>query len=110
MGVRQAWRLGAAALVAGLFASQQASAVDLVFEELVFMSCQDVHDLPAADRQAVGEYLAQRSASYRGVEWPLPGEFGDDVGVLAVAACTMNPSENLFSVIDRVIVATYPAN
>ena len=63
--------------------------------------------LPAADRQAVGEYLAERSATHRGVAWPLPGEFGDDVGVLAVAACTMNPSEHLFSVIDRVIVATY---
>lgn len=110
MAMKNGWRLGVAALVTGLFVSQQASAIELVFEELVFLSCQEVHNLPAADRQAVGEYLAQRSANYRGVAWPLPGEFGDDVGVLSVAACTLNPSENLFSVIDRVIVATYVAN
>ena len=44
MGFRQSWRLGAVALVAGLFVSHQASAQDLVFEELVFLSCQEVHD------------------------------------------------------------------
>lgn len=107
MALKHCGRLAVAALAAGLFVSSQASAVDLVFEDLVYLSCQDVHEMSAADRQAVGEYLAERSANRHGVDWPLQEDLGDDAGFLVVGACTMNPHAYLFAVIDRVIVSTF---
>ena len=110
MAFRKSWQVAAAALVTGLFVSSQASAVDLVFEELAFLSCADVHAMEANDRVAVGEYLAELSATRNAVGWPLPDDGGDDVGVLVVAACTMNPNAYLFAVVDQAITATYTGN
>jgi hypothetical protein len=107
MALKRFGMLASAALAAGLLVSTQASAVDLVFEDLVYLSCQDVHEMSAADRQAVGEYLAERSADRHGVAWPLENDLGDDTGFLVVGACTMNPDAYLFAVIDRAIVATF---
>ena len=78
------------------------------FDQAVFYSCDEAQAMTPQARRALAEMLAERSAIYRGVAWPLPDQLGDDAGLLVRGICTMYPEANLFGVLDRVIRATYP--
>lgn len=100
--------VAAAALIAvtSLWGPAQAQQ-SMAFDQAVFMTCTDVHAMEPEDRQSVAEMLAERSAMHHGVAWPLPDDLGDDAAILVRGVCTMDPQANLFSVIDRVIKATF---
>ena len=89
---------------AAALAQTPAAAPTLSFEQAVFITCKEAHDMQPEARKALAYYLAEYSARYRGVTLPEDGR-GTQVGYLVRGGCTLAPDAYLFTVIDRAIVA-----
>ena len=84
--------------------AQTAPAPTLSFERAVFITCREAHDMQPEARKALGYYLLEFSARYRGVTIP-EDQRGAQIGFLVRGGCTLAPDAYLFSVIDRAVVA-----
>jgi len=95
----------AALVVASTVAqAQTAPAPTLTFDRAVFITCREAHDMQPEARRALGYYLLEYSARYRGVTIP-EDQRGAQIGYLVRGGCTLAPDAYLFSVIDRAVVA-----
>lgn len=100
---------GIVALVASTAVSAQevgqgpVPAVDI--ERAIYLTCREVSEMTAQDRQAIAVALGRHSATHRGLQLPLPAEAGDDLAYLVRGGCTLYPDAYLFAVIDRAIIS-----
>jgi len=104
--VRMTFATGAMLLVSAAAQAQTpaAAAPTLSFERAVFITCKEAHDMQPEARRALGYYLLEYSARYRGVTIP-EDQRGAQVGYLVRGGCTLTPDAYLFAVIDRAVVA-----
>ncbi|HYX01352.1 MAG TPA: hypothetical protein VE963_04640 [Reyranella sp.] len=91
-------------LVSAAAQAQTPTAPTLTFERAVFITCREAHDMKPEVRRALGYYLLEYSARYRGVTIPEDSR-GAQIGYLVRGGCTLAPDAYLFSVIDRAVVA-----
>jgi len=97
--------LGGALLVTSAAAqAQTAAAPTLSFERAVFITCREAHGMQPEARKALGYYLLEYSARYRGVTIP-EDQRGAQIGYLVRGGCTLAPDAYFFTVIDRAVVA-----
>src|SRR5215470_7346586 len=92
----------AAALLAASTGAQAQTppAPTLTFERAVFITCREAHDMQPEARRALGYYLLEYSARYRGVTIP-EDQRGAQIGYLVRGGCTLAPDAYFFTVIDR---------
>ena len=84
--------------------AQTTPAPTLSFERAVFITCREAHGMQPEARKALGYYLLEYSARYRGVTVP-DDQRGAQIGYLVRGGCTLAPDAYLFTVIDRAVVA-----
>jgi hypothetical protein len=70
--------------------AQTAPAPTLSFERAVFVTCREAHGMQPEARKALGYYLLEYSARYRGVTVP-DDQRGAQVGFLVRGGCTLAP-------------------
>ena len=99
-------RILAAAIAAPLFlaGAAQAQMPPLNFDQAAYITCKEAHAMVPAARKALGEYLAEHVARYRGVKIP-DGQQGAELALLVRGGCTLAPDAYLFTVIDRAVLA-----
>ena len=103
--IRKVLAAGAMIVVSAAAQAQTpATAPTLSFERAVFITCREAHDMQPEARRALGYYLLEYSARYRGVTIP-EDQRGAQIGYLVRGGCTLAPDAYLFSVIDRAVVA-----
>jgi hypothetical protein len=96
--------LVAAAALLAASASAQAQVPPLNFNQAAYVTCREAHAMQPQARQALGVYLADHAARYRGVAIP-ENEQGAQLAHLVRGGCTLAPDAYLFTVIDRALVA-----
>jgi hypothetical protein len=96
----------AAALPFGASAQTPAAArnVALVFEQAAYVTCRQAHALPVDARRELAVFLAEHSARFHGVMIP-EDDRGVQLALLVRGGCTLMPEAQLFSVVDKAIVA-----
>ena len=95
-----------AALAAPLFlaGAAQAQMPPLNFDQAAYITCREAHAMNPEARKALGMYLGEHAARYRGVVIP-DGQQGVELALLVRGGCTLAPDAYLFTVIDRAILA-----
>jgi hypothetical protein len=105
--IRKVRAAGAMLLVSAAAQAQTpapTSAPALTFERAVYITCREAHNMQPEARRALGYYLLEYSARYRGVTIP-EDQRGAQIGFLVRGGCTLAPDAYLFTVIDRAVVA-----
>jgi hypothetical protein len=92
----------AAALLLGFASAAQAQPLN--FDQAAYVTCREAHAMNPEARRALGLYLGEHAARYRGVVIP-EGPLGTHLALLVRGGCTLAPDAYLFTVIDRAIQA-----
>ena len=93
-----------AATAAALLLAGTAQAQPLNFDQAAYITCKEAHAMKPEARKALGVYLAEHVARYRGIVIP-DGQQGAELALLVRGGCTLAPDAYLFTVIDRAVLA-----
>ena len=96
--------LAAAAALSLLAGAAQAQMPPLNFDQAAYITCKEAHAMNPEARKALGNYLGEHVARYRGVVIP-DGAQGTALALLVRGGCTLAPDAYLFTVIDRAILS-----
>lgn len=99
--------LTAATVLLAASTAVQAQVPPTSFDQAVYVTCREAHNMQPEARKTVAIFLAEHSARYRGVIIP-DGDQGAQLALLVRGGCTLAPDAYLFTVIDRAVLSELP--